>query len=172
MAEVKLPAPAESVFRAPHGSSLKVSETEMDLPTFPVLVRDWSRIRRRVADLANPISWARDLAWSCVSLGAGCLLALIPWLPAYKALGTGSQLEFAWVSPGLVIAGVACAVVATICFVLHSRVDRVIRRDVSHVLEEMDEIQPPTDADRKEAERVSSWADVLATFRRLREVRR
>jgi hypothetical protein len=119
-----------------------VSETEMDLPTFPMLVRDWDRIHRRVADLANPISWARDLAWSCVTLCGACLLALIPWLPAYEALGPDSRLTFAWVTPALVIGAIACAVIAAISFVLHSRVDKVIRRDVAHVLEEMDEIRP------------------------------
>jgi len=119
----------------------------MDLPTFPMLDRDWSRIRRRVSDLANPISWARDLAWSCVSLGAGCLLVLVPWLPAYEALGRDAQLSFDWVTPSLLISAGACFVIAVISFVQHSRVEKVIRRDVTHVIDEMDEIfkASPTD---------------------------
>jgi hypothetical protein len=130
--------PDKTEFRSQE-SHLKVSETEMDLPTFPMLVRDWSRIRRRVSDLANPISWARDLAWSCVSLCAACLVALLPWLSAYDALGNPSRVAFAWITPALLAGAFGSAVVAAISFFLHSKVDSVVRRDVAHVLEEMDE---------------------------------
>ncbi len=154
--------PGKTEFRRQE-SSLKVPETELDLPTFPMLNRDWNRLRRRVSDLANPISWARDLAWSCVTLCGGCLLALIPWLSAYQALDANSKLAFAWVTPGLVIGAGACAVIGIISFVQHSKVDQVIRRDVTHVLEEMDEIGlAPAEA---------GGASTVHIERRLRELR-
>jgi hypothetical protein len=159
-----LKPPEKTQFRRQE-SQLKVSETEMDLPTFPVLVRDWDRIHRRVSDLANPISWARDLAWSCVALGGACVLALIPWLPAYHALDRDSKLAFDWVTPALVIGAGACAVIAVISFVQHAKVDEVVRRDVSHVLEEMDEIHLP------ESGKGAAGTPPLNFARRLRELR-
>jgi hypothetical protein len=134
--------PERSAFQVQE-SSLKVSATKLIYPTFPMPIRDWDRIHRRVSDLANPIPWARDLAWSCVTLCGASLLALIPWLAVYRALDRDSKLTFAWVTPALAIGAVACAVIAIISFVQHSKVDHMTRRDVGHVIEEMDEIRKP-----------------------------
>jgi hypothetical protein len=138
-------APEKTAIRR-QGSSLMVPETELEFPSFPTLERDWARLRRRVADLANPIPWARDLGWSCVSLAAAFLLALVPWIPAYGQLPPSGQLGFAWVSPCLVVGAVAAIIVAVLSFVMHANMEKVVKRDVKHVLEDIDEIHPQLSA--------------------------
>jgi hypothetical protein len=72
------------------------------------------------------------------------LLVLIPWIPAYNQLPSDARISFAWVTPALGIGAFAAAVVATICFVMHARVELVIHQDVEHVLEDMDQMHPPS----------------------------
>jgi hypothetical protein len=133
----------------PQQSTLTIPETKVAFPTFHTVIREWIRLRRDVSNLANPIPWARDLGWSCVSLTAGFLLVLIPWVPAYNQLNSDGRATFAWVTPALGIGAIAAAVVATISFVMHARVEGVVHQDVKDVLEDMDQMHPPADAGQK-----------------------
>src|SRR5258706_14626801 len=81
---------------------------------FPVPFREWDRIRALIAALPGPERVAANLAWSCVAVVASAVLALITWAPAYRQLDDKAKLEFAWVTPTLVVIGVACVVVASL----------------------------------------------------------
>jgi len=123
-----------------------VVNAELELVTaakeqgFPVMFRDWDRIRALVAALPGPERIASNLAWSCVAVAASAGLALITWPPAYRVLDDKAKLEFAWVTPTLVAIAAACVVIAGISFWFDNHVKRDVLRSSTHICEDMDAI--------------------------------
>jgi hypothetical protein len=142
-------------------SALTIPETKMPWPTFPTVQREWYRLRKRVARLANPIPWARDLGWCSVSLAGAAVLGLVGWIPVKAALSREAQFAFAWITGFLIWGVLATALIAFLAFTMYAKTEKVLRSDVEHLLEEMDEMHP---APSSEARRPGFFA---RTFQRL-----
>ena len=122
------------------GALLSVPEPE---PCFPMRHSDWKRIRRRIAELANPLPWAGSLGWTCIGVAIGALLAVMPWSGARSQMTTTAKNHYAWVTPVIVVVGTAAVVVAIIAFVFHRAWGKLEERHVGQVGEDMDAIYAP-----------------------------
>src|SRR5947209_10485373 len=95
---------------------------------FMVRHSDWRMIRKRVADIENSIPWLSALGWACVGVIPSTILSLVAWIPAYIQMPATQRENFAWVTPVMVVVGIACLVVALFCYLTNRDVDRRIRR--------------------------------------------
>lgn len=99
---------------------------------------DWNRLYRRVKSLANPLPYIGQVGWACVGIGAGALVALLPWIPADAQLPTAAHNHYAWMTPALFILGVASFVVAAACLYANKIMHDRDATTVKEVLEDMD----------------------------------
>ncbi len=101
---------------------------------------DWKRIRRRVENLTDPLPYIGQVGWASVGIGSGALLALLPWTAAYSQLPTPSHNHYAWITPTLMILGVAAFVVAALCLFANRQMRNRDKTTVSSVLSDMDDV--------------------------------
>ena len=78
--------------------------------------RTWTTLCERVQNLSDPIRHSVALGWSCVGLAGGGILALLPWLAAYKQLTPDDKLEFSWITPAIVVTTIAAGVLGAYSF--------------------------------------------------------
>ena len=107
---------------------------------FPVRPMDWKRIRDCVERLPEPERFVQNLAWACIGISIGALLAVLPRAPAYEQLAPDVQLKYAWVAPALLILAAAALVVGVACLLLLRKVRATIVVSKEHVLADMDAI--------------------------------
>lgn len=131
------------------------STTTMQLPgptlTVPtdegviaVGLRDWTRLRRCVDNLKEPIKWASNAGWTAVGVATSALLGLIPWMAAESQLPDDAKVDYRWVAPALAILGVAAVAVAVLSFLFaKSQTDAHTSR-VTELLGDMDSIHSHT----------------------------
>jgi len=108
-----------------------------------VLRKDWNRIRRCVGELAQPVRYASNLAWTMVGIAISAVLALLPWQGAKAELSLAAQVKYAWISPALVIAATAAAIIAVFGFLFARSFAKRERTDVRGILADMDGIHAP-----------------------------
>jgi hypothetical protein len=121
-------------------SSLMVPETKVQYPTFPVVIREWFRIRKWVGMLADPVPFLQNAGWACVGGVLSGVLALIVWIPTYQQLAQPLQDRFAWETPAIFIFTGASILGAGYSFWVSRKVGDVLHRDARMVGEDMDEI--------------------------------
>src|SRR2546425_8488245 len=131
-------------------SQLTIAEQKLEMPTFPTIQKDWYRLRKAVSRLANPIPWARDLGWCALTLVFAFSLGFVAWLPVKRELSREAQFAFAWITPLLVVGAAAAVVVMILSFSMYGMTEKILRSNVDHLLEDMDEMhtapppEPPT----------------------------
>ena len=99
---------------------------------------DWNRIHGNVKKLKNPAPFLPQVGWAAATTGAGALLSLAAWIPAYGQLPAHAQATYDWITPSLAIFGVMLILVAVLCWALNSRVTRFEQVAVDSVLDDMD----------------------------------
>lgn len=110
---------------------------------FPMRHSDWKRIRARVKALTNPLPYVGQVGWACVGISASGFLGWMPWAAAYSELPPKAQVHYAWVSPLLILAGIAGLVIAIFCLFVNYRMRKREAVTVESVLREMDLIYEP-----------------------------
>jgi hypothetical protein len=135
------PAPPPTNIAQP-GATVTHPTHTVQLATVTVFEREWFHLAHEIGRMTNPIPWARELGWSCISLCGAALLALIPWSASYGHLPAAAQQSFEWVTPLLWILALFAAVLATLSFSLFRKVEKVIRSEATSVLEEMEGLHP------------------------------
>lgn len=119
------------------GAVLQVPKPEV---SFPMRVSDWKRMRAKVESLRTKRrDWAA-LAWAAIGLAAGAGLGLIAWLPASATLTDAQRAGFAWITPTLIVVGLACIVIAILAFLSASDFAKAERATALELAEEMDAI--------------------------------
>lgn len=109
----------------------------------PVHRRDWDRIRRCVAAIAQPTRYAANMAWTAVGVSVAAVLAWLPWQAAYSQLPTKAHFHYAWVSPALVVTAIGAAILAVLGFVFAKQEAQKMESVVTGVVQDMDAIHPP-----------------------------
>jgi len=99
---------------------------------------DWSRIHGNVKKLKNPVPFLPQVGWAAVTTGAGALISLAAWIPAYGQLPAHAQANYDWITPGLAIFGIMLILLAVLCFILNSRVTQFEQVSVDAVVDDMD----------------------------------
>lgn len=122
------------------GPQLTVGQPD---PVFPVSHRAWQRLRSRVESLEHPIPWAQNAQWTCFGIAPSAFLAWFAWLPAYSQLPSSAQLTYAWISPTMLIVGIAALAFAILCIIMNRSVHGQMGREVKHLVEDMDELHAP-----------------------------
>lgn len=118
--------------------------TVKDDPQFLMAERDWVRIRRCVASIKDPSSWAGNLGWLLLGVGFSILLSLIPWQASRGDLATAAEREsWGWVTPTFWAAAGASFVVALISFVYQGSMKNQPRLTAEQIIEDMDGVHPP-----------------------------
>lgn len=118
---------------------------------FSVSFREWDRIHDLIAVLPGPERVAGHLAWAAVESAVGALIALIPWTAAYSVLDDRGQLQFAWVTPILVVLFVFSVALSAISFWFDHTVKGEHARTAVHICEDMDAIVRPFRPSRPDA---------------------
>lgn len=124
------------------GSILSTPAANQTLPTVTVIGRDWSRLRRTVLRLVNPIPWAKEIGFLALGGSLTALVGLIQWVPVYDQLAPDAKLRFSWVTPRLEDLFVGLFLGAGLCLVMYSLMERQVRADVEDVVEHMDLMAP------------------------------
>lgn len=107
---------------------------------FPVLHRDWRRVRRGLVELLEPMPLYREAAWGCAAIAFSALLGWIGWGPIYAGMSNDQKLANAAQGPFMVVAAVAFTIGA-IVFGLADRALRARTRTTAESLvTDMDEI--------------------------------
>ncbi len=101
---------------------------------------DWRRIRERVEKLTDPLPYIGQVGWASVGIGGGAILALLPWTAAYSQLPVSAHNHYAWITPALVIMGVAAVVIAVLCLLANRQMRNRDKATVASVLSDMDDV--------------------------------
>ena len=110
---------------------------------FPVLRNDWLQLRRKIANLKQPVPYLASVSWTCVGITAATLLALIAWLPVDSALPNKAHIQYMFVMPMLIIAVIAGVVVAIFTFAVVHQTKQMRGAAVDEVLTDMATIYEP-----------------------------
>jgi hypothetical protein len=108
---------------------------------------DWRRIRARVKALTDPLPYVGQIGWVCVGVSASAFLGWMPWAAAYSQLPFKAQVHYAWVSPLLILTGIAGLLIAIFCLIVNYRMRKMEATTVRSVLSEMDMIYEPHDSE-------------------------
>lgn len=114
--------------------------------TFLVREKDWARIRRRIDSAQKHRREFSAVGWTCVGISVSTVLSGISWAPAYRVLPPDQMPEFAWVWPTIILLGIAGLVVAAAMFWAAHITKSAAGTSIEEVLEDMDEIHPPSAA--------------------------
>src|SRR5687768_18422845 len=93
-------------------ASLNIA-SDLSLPSreaeerMPIRRSEWHRLRKQAENLTHPVPNASH--WVAFSLGVAitAFFAWVPWRAVYDNLTDAEQLRWAWVSPLMVVVGVA-----------------------------------------------------------------
>lgn len=96
-----------------------------------------------MAALANPLPYLSSVGWTCIGITASAALGYFPWTAARSQLPSDAQVQYAYVSPLLVITAVAALVLAIFCFVVNKIVRQMRTATASSVCDDMDAIYAP-----------------------------
>ena len=93
--------------------------------------------------MVNPVANASQWATFFAGVSFAAVLAAIPWQASYSTLTGASENKgaWAWVTPALVIASIASAVLAGFCLWVHKKVTGSLKSGVTRFCEEMDAIE-------------------------------
>lgn len=108
-----------------------------------VRIADWNRLRARVLRLKPASRWLSNAAWAILGVGVSCVIAWIAWLPTETELPEERQVEFAFVSPLLVILAVASILLGVIFLVVDNRSIKHTATTATDVVADMDDIVSP-----------------------------
>lgn len=133
------PAPVPSEVKQEQ-SLLKVPETQVLFPTFPMVIREWFRLRKWVGMLADPAPFLENVGWACVGGLISGILALIVWIPTELQLAQPVQDKFAWETPVILVFMAASLLGCVYSFWVKREVSDVVRRDARMVADDMDHI--------------------------------
>ncbi|MCM6761406.1 alkaline shock response membrane anchor protein AmaP [Rathayibacter sp. ZW T2_19] len=103
-------------------------------------IRDWQRLRKKVELLQARRRDISAFGWTAVGLVLSAALTLFPWLPAWRALPEDQQLEFAWVTPAIIVAGVAGIILAIISFIFAHLFANAERQTAKELGDDMDSV--------------------------------
>lgn len=102
--------------------------------------RQWRSLRRKIEALAYLEKGFASAAWAFAGLAISGFIALLTWLPAFRALTFQLQAEFAWVwvvLAALTVLGVGVSIALGIA---HKTIHGNKATSVASVLEDMDGI--------------------------------
>jgi len=107
---------------------------------------DWRQLQKKLERIKNPTPSLSALAWTCVGVAAGSVVAYLPWTAAYAELPPKAQLHYSYISPLLVILAIAAAFLSIVLFIVNYNLRKVNVVSIDNVLEDMNEIYQPYDA--------------------------
>jgi hypothetical protein len=105
-----------------------------------VSVPEMRRIQRRINAIREPIQWIRNLGWACIALAPAAILAWLPWAATYGSLPVAVRLDWAWVTPAMLLTALAALVIAVVCFFMNRAHQTEIVRDKRAALDVLDSI--------------------------------
>lgn len=107
---------------------------------FPMRIRDWERLRNHIASLGKNRREYAAIAWACVGVSVSAMFTAIPWAPAYGTLTQQAQLDFAWVWPAIVGAGLCGLVIGGVMFWAAHQTAGQETMTAQQILDDMDAI--------------------------------
>lgn len=110
---------------------------------FPVQHSDWLKIRRRVANLKEPVPYLASVGWTCVGITTAASLALLPWFSVDSALPAKVRAHYTYMTPLLIMIAIAGAVIAIFTFVVGHKIRQMRVTMIENVLVDMDAIYEP-----------------------------
>jgi hypothetical protein len=119
------------------GSTLTVTEPAK---SFAVSKKDWRHLRKGVEGIRFPLQWTENVMWLAISIIPASVFAVLTWLPAYAQLPSAAQLQFSWVTPGIIATGILAFVIALYSGMVARSHRAEGAADRMHVLDDMDEM--------------------------------
>jgi hypothetical protein len=92
--------------------------------------------------MSSSCFYASNLAWTMVGVAVAAILAWLPWQAAYGQLPSQTRLQYAWISPTLVVAAIAGAVLAGVAFAFSHTTRRLESVSVTGIVRDMDALHP------------------------------
>jgi hypothetical protein len=109
----------------------------------PIRCMDWNRLRRKIANLPEPIASPASAGWAFVGIAAAATIAYFPWVAVDSDLPIKAQQHYAYISPVLVTTAGAAITIALYAFFEDRKQRRTQRASVNEVLADMDDIHKP-----------------------------
>ena len=106
-----------------------------------VSLGEWRRLRKHVRAIREPAHWIRNLAWFLLALIPAGLLAWSPWSATYGQLPTQTKLDYAWVSPSIVLFVLVGAGGGIVCWLISRTHQGETEQDKARVLDDMNAIE-------------------------------
>jgi hypothetical protein len=115
----------------------------IDPGSFLVSRSDWTLLYRRVDELKDLHSWmeiAKNTMWLCIGLGPTSALAWLTSVSAYEQRPDNLQNVAAYLAGAITIASIIVGIGA---YLFQRSISGQARREVRHVIEDMDRIYAP-----------------------------
>lgn len=110
---------------------------------FSMRTSDWVRLRKRVETLKKQRRDFTSAAWAFVGIAVSDVLSGVAWAATYRTFSESQVLEFAWVWPTLIVAGIAAALLAVGAFAAAHVVSGAASATAADICDDMDEIHDP-----------------------------
>jgi hypothetical protein len=113
-----------------------------------------------------PLRYASNLGWTAMGIAATSILAWIPWQAVDGQLPTKVQLQYAWVSPLLIVVSIAGGVLAVFSFAVAHTQQSIVCIGANRIVKDMDALHPPKTPDElpKLAWHSRAWVTIKATL--------
>jgi hypothetical protein len=110
---------------------------------FPIRCMDWNRLRRKIADLSDPLTSLASVGWTLVGIAAAAAIAYFPWVAVDSGLPVKVQQHYAYISPLLRSTVAASILIALYVFFEDKKTAKTRKASVNEILADMDDIHKP-----------------------------
>ena len=114
---------------------------ERDLGNYRVPLQEWRRLKKAVNDIREKEDWLRVAGFGFLFLAPAFFVAAFLWSPAFDELSSAAQVKYAAVGTTLIIAGVACLLVALAFFVADWRSSDAEKMGKQHAIDLIENIE-------------------------------
>lgn len=123
-----------------------------------VMVREWDRLKVRLAEVKRRRRGFSNAAWTGVGLVGGAVLAAAAWWPAFKGLTQAQRYDSMWVWTVIISCLVGSLLLTAFGFIGAHLTEDAIETSVDQILEDMEFMTSGLDAPEKDDAPVTSWS--------------